>query len=136
MARKGENPSDMRSESERVRSRGRGDPVEQEGSGRTVAPERALRERVVTTLRSEPEWSNADITVDVRGTCVWLTGSVDTINAKYQVEQSVKRVRGVESIVNDLSIRVGNALEEFSRNTDAARLREQLRRAPEATSGR
>jgi osmotically-inducible protein OsmY len=104
--------------------------VEQEGSGRTVAPERALRERVVTTLRSEPEWSNADITVDVRGTCVWLTGSVDTINAKYQVEQSVKRVRGVESIVNDLIIRVGNALEEFSRNTDAARLREQLRRAP------
>jgi hypothetical protein len=52
------------------------------------------------------------------------------MNAKYQVEQSVKRVRGVESIVNDLSIRVGNALEEFSRNTDAARLREQLRRAP------
>jgi hypothetical protein len=60
---------------------------------------------------------------------VWLRGSVDTINTKHRLEEIVKRVRGVEVVENDLRIRVGEALEEFTRNADAARLREDLYRA-------
>ena len=128
MARKGDKPNDIRSEAERVRARGRGGPIADETSGEAIAPERELRKRVLVTLQGEPEWLNAAIEVDVRGTTVLLKGSVDTVNAKYKVEETVKRVRGVERIENDLAIRVGEALEEFTRNADAARLRDELRR--------
>jgi osmotically-inducible protein OsmY len=128
MAHKGDKPNDMRSEAERVRARGHGSPFGFEPSGEPVAAERDLRQRVLVTLQGEPEWANAAIEVDVRGTTVWLKGSVDTVNAKYRVEETVKRVRGVEEIENDLAIRVGEALEEFTRNADAARLRDELRR--------
>ena len=136
MAQKGDKPRDMRSESERVRSRGHGEPFGSEPSGEGVASEKALRQRVIRTLQGEPEWSNATIDVDVRGSTVWLKGSVDTVNAKYQVEETVKRVRGVEGIENDLTIRVGEALEEFTRNADAARLRDELRRGATARDER
>ena len=132
MAQKGDKPRDMRSESERVRSRGHGEPFSGDPSGGRVASETALRQRVLVTLQGEPEWSNATIEVDVRGATVWLKGSVDTVNAKYQVEETVKRIRGVEEIENDLTIRVGEALEEFTRNADAARLRDELRRGATA----
>jgi hypothetical protein len=79
-------------------------------------------------LQGEPEWNNVTIDVDVRGSTVRLKGCVDTINAKYRVEQVVKTVRGVEAIENDLGIRVGEALEEFTRNADVARLRDELGR--------
>ncbi len=128
MARKGDGARDVRSESERVRPRGHGEPFGNEPTGEPIASERALRERVLVTLQGEPEWFNAEIDVDVRGPIVWLKGSVDTVNAKYRVEEIVKKVRGVESIENSLSIRVGEALEEFTRNADAARLRDALRR--------
>ncbi len=128
MAHKGDKPNDMRSEAERVKPRAHGRPFGVEPSGEPVASERDLRQRVLVTLQGEPEWPNAAIEVDVRGTTVWLKGSVDTVNAKYRVEETVKRVRGVEKIENDLAIRVGEALEEFTRNADAARLRDQLRR--------
>ena len=128
MAHKGDKPNDMRSEAERVKPRAHGRPFGVEPSGEPVASERDLRQRVLVTLQGEPEWPNAAIEVDVRGTTVWLKGSVDTVNAKYRVEETVKRVRGVEKIENDLAIRVGEALEEFTRNADAARLRDELRR--------
>jgi len=128
MAHKGDKPNDMRSEAERVKPRAHGSPFGVEPSGEPVASERDLRQRVLVTLQGEPEWPNAAIEVDVRGTTVWLKGSVDTVNAKYRVEETVKRVRGVEKIENDLAIRVGEALEEFTRNADAARLRDELRR--------
>jgi len=127
MARKGNRPVDIRSQSERVRPRGHGAPCGEEAAGESRGAERALRERVLQTLRGEPEWGNSSIDVDVRGATVWLKGSVDTINSKYSVEQAVKRVRGVEVIENDLRIRVGEALEEFSRNVDAGRVRDQSR---------
>lgn len=128
MARQGDKPSDMRSEAERVGARAHGDPFRKDASGEARAPERALRDRVLITLKGEPEWANAEIDVDVRDSTVWLKGSVDTINTKYRVEEIVKRVRGVETIENDLSIRVGEALEEFTRNADVARLRDELGR--------
>lgn len=84
---------------------------------------------MLVTLRGEPEWSNAEIQVDAWGVTVSLTGSIDTINAKYRIEEAVKRVRGVEAVENNLTIRVGEALEEFTRNTDAARLRDDLNRS-------
>jgi len=128
MASDGDNPSDMRSESERVRPRAGGERFEPDSSGAPTAPERALRARVLVTLQGEPEWNNVTIDVDVRGSTVRLKGCVDTINAKYRVEQVVKTVRGVEAIENDLGIRVGEALEEFTRNADVARLRDELGR--------
>jgi osmotically-inducible protein OsmY len=128
MARKGETPGDMRSQSERVRPRAHGDPFGQESRGERNAQEEALKRRVVVTLEGEPEWATASVEVDVRDETVWLRGSVDTINTKYRVEEIVKRVRGVEVVENDLRIRVGEALEEFTRNADAARLREDLYR--------
>lgn len=128
MARKGGKPIDIRSQSERVRPRGHGSPFGQEPSGALLAAEKALRERVVVTLQGESEWNSSDIEVDVRGATVWLKGSVDTINSKYRLEEVVKRVRGVDTIENDLRIRVGNALDEFTRNIDAARLRDELRK--------
>ncbi len=128
MAREGDNPSDMRSESERVRPRAGGDPFETDSTRLAGAPERALRQRVLVTLQGEPEWANSTIDVDVRDSTVWLKGSVDTINTKYRVEEIVKRVRGVEAIENDLLIRVGEALDEFTRNADVARLRDELGR--------
>lgn len=128
MAHKGDKPNDMRSEAERVRPRAHGAPFGTEPSGEPVASERDLRQRVLVTLQGEPEWLNALIEVEARGATVWLKGSVDTVNAKYRVEEAVKRVRGVDKIENDLAIRVGEALEEFTRNADAARLRDALRR--------
>lgn len=128
MARKGGKPIDIRSQSERVRPRGHGSPFGQEPSGELLAAEKALRERVVVTLQGESEWNTSDIEVDVRGATVWLKGSVDTINSKYRLEEVVKRVRGVDTIENDLRIRVGNALDEFTRNIDAGRLRDELRK--------
>jgi hypothetical protein len=80
---------------------------------------------VLVALQGEPEWSNATINVEARDSTVWLKGSVDTMNAKYRLEEVVKRVRGVESIENELAIRVGEALEEFTRNADVARLRDE-----------
>lgn len=129
MARKGETPRDMRSQSERVRPRAHGAPFGHERRGERNAQEEALQQRVVGTLQGEPEWANVSVEVDVRDNTVWLRGSVDTINTKYRLEEIVKRVRGVEVVENDLRIRVGEALEEFTRNADAARLREDLYRA-------
>jgi osmotically-inducible protein OsmY len=129
MARKGEAPRDMRSQSERVRPRTHGVPFGQDSPGERNAQEEALQQRVMVTLEGEPEWANVSVEVDVRGDTVWLRGSVDTINTKYRLEEIVKRVRGVEVVANDLRIRIGEALEEFTRNADAARLREDLYRA-------
>lgn len=128
MARGGDEPRDIRSQAERVGPRAHGAPFGEEPSGEPLGPEKALQDRVLVTLQGEPEWFNSDIEVDVRGTTVWLKGSVDTINSKYRVEEMVKRVRGVEAIENGLSIRVGEALDEFTRNVDAGRLRDELRR--------
>ncbi|MEY4669348.1 MAG: hypothetical protein RL518_2047 [Pseudomonadota bacterium] len=129
MARKGGRPSDMRSQAERVRPRGHGSPFSKGARGEPSASDKSLRDRVLVTLRGEPEWSNAEIQVDAWGVTVSLTGSIDTINAKYRIEEAVKRVRGVEAVENNLTIRVGEALEEFTRNTDAARLRDDLNRS-------
>lgn len=135
MARKGETPRDIRSQSERVRPRLHSDPFGQESRAERSARDEALQRRVMITLEGEPEWATASIEVDVRDATVWLRGSVDTINTKYRLEEIVKRVRGVEVVENDLRIRVGEALEEFTRNADAARLREDLYRASQHNRG-
>jgi hypothetical protein len=55
------------------------------------------------------------------------------MNTKYRLEELIKRVDGVKNIENNLKVRVGEALEEFSRSADAARLREARVRAPKRT---
>jgi hypothetical protein len=147
MAKKSDLPNDYRSESERVRHRPDGPPPEREHShgGRTpkrvtdkdiaaspVAktthahnldslPDQLLKQGVLDILASEPELRSADLSVDVQNGVVFLTGTVDTINMKYHAEHTAKRVHGIESVENRLKIRVGNALDEFTRGSDGIR---------------
>ncbi len=147
MAKKSDLPNDYRSESERVRNRPDGAPPEREHSrgGRTPkkvtdpdieasavtktthahrldsSPDQLLKQGVIDTLASEPELRTADLTVDVQNGVVFLTGTVDTVNTKFHAEHTAKRVHGVNSVENHLKIRVGNALDEFTRGSSGIR---------------
>jgi hypothetical protein len=147
MTKKGDAPNDYRSESERVRHRSDGPPPQREHTrgGRTPqkvadqnieasgvaktthahglesSPDQLLRQGVLDLLSSEPELHTGDLTVDVQNGVVFLTGTVDTINTKYHAEHTAKRVHGVESVENRLKIRVGNALDEFTRGSSGIR---------------
>lgn len=152
MARKGDRGVDFRSESERVKPRAGGSPFGDESTSSGASPQsvphaggnpaalvkggasekdrltvdRALQEEIVSQLSLQPESATCEIVVEVRDRVVALTGSADTINAKYRIEEIAKRVDGIERVENNLGIRVGEALEEFTRNADAARLREAV----------
>jgi osmotically-inducible protein OsmY len=98
-------------------------------SDETLSPNRRLLKHIVLALSSEAELSASDITVEVRGRKVLLTGNVDTINSKYRAEETVGRLHGVDHIENQLAVRLGEALDEFTRGADASRLREDLARS-------
>lgn len=87
-----------------------------------------IRNEVCERLMIDPEVDASDIAIDVKEGTVWLSGTVDTRNTRFYVEDLVDRVLGVTQVVNRLKIRLGRALEEFTRSDDAARLREQLAR--------
>lgn len=161
MARKGDEGSDYRSEAERIGPRADRKVQEQisstsgsnpahvipvhplsasrehmltKGGGEhTLTPDKALQEQIVSRLSMEPEASTSQIIVEVKDGSVSLSGSADTINAKYRIEELTKRIQGVQCVENNLSVRIGEALEEFTRNTDAARLREGLARGSKLT---
>lgn len=147
MVRGGDTPRDYRSEAERVKARSDGSSFDAEYHRGKRAPERvegehatrfeeaedrelseqklwsdqAIRQRVVDTLGMEPWVSTSDITVEVEKGVVLLTGSVDTINTKYRAAEIAKRFAGVVQVDNQLKIRVGNALDEFTRGVDTIR---------------
>lgn len=148
MVRGGDNPRDFRSEAERVKARSdtpsfdteyhRGkrapDRVEaqhtqrfEDAEARELAEQKlwsdqSIRQKVVDALGMEPSVSTSDITVEVEGGVVLLTGSVDTINTKYRTAEIAKRFAGVVQVDNQLEIRVGDALDEFTRGFDAVRM--------------
>jgi hypothetical protein len=147
MAKKGDTPQDYRSEAERIRPRPAGSLFKEEPeslpgeiervvhgtyreihSDESLSPSRLLLKRVVRALSSETDLSTSDITVEVRGHTVLLTGSVDTMNTKYRAEETVKRLEEVAHIENQLAVRLGDALDEFTRGADASRLREEFAR--------
>ena len=123
MARKGTNSQDYRSEAERIGPRSDTTSIPEE----TVShvSDHVLREVIRKRLVIEPELATSEVHVEVGGGTVILSGSTDTLNTKYRIEELVKRVDGVQKIENNLSIRVGEPIEEFSRDSDAARLRQQ-----------
>ena len=130
MARRGTEGRDFRSESERVKPRTGGISLNDESSQSEKLSDRVLRRVITERLSVEPELATCDVQVDVRQGTVIVNGSADTMNSKYRLEELIKRVDGVHTIENNLKVRVGEALEEFSRSADAARLREARVRAP------
>jgi hypothetical protein len=125
MARKGTDAKDYRSEAERVGPRSDEPSLTRDPAPGTRSSDRIMEEIIRTRLSIEPELATSEVTVEVRGNNVALTGSADTINSKQRIEELVKRIDGVQKVDNNLSIRVGESLEEFSRSADAARLREE-----------
>ena len=123
MARKGTNSQDYRSEAERIGPRSDTLSAPEETASRVS--DHVLKEAILKRLAIEPELATSEVLVAVGGGTVVLTGTSDTLNSKYRIEELVKRVEGVQKIENNLSVRVSEPLEEFSRDSDAARLRQQ-----------
>ena len=130
MARKGTEGRDYRSESERVKPRSSGVSFNDESSQPETISDRMLQRVITERLNFEPESATSEVHVDVREGTVIVTGSADTMNTKYRLEELIKRVAGVKKIENGLKVRLGETFEEFSRSADAARLREARVRAP------
>ena len=130
MARRGTEGGDYRSESERIKPRTSERSLQDESAPPETLSDRILQRVVCDRLSLEPELATSDVQVDVREGTVIVNGSADTMNTKYRLEELIKRVEGVKNIENNLKVRVGEALEEFSRSADAARLREARVRAP------
>jgi hypothetical protein len=149
MVRGGDSPRDYRSEAERVKARSDMPSFETEYHRGKRAPSRVedshpqrfeeadaqgfseqklwsdqtIRQKVVDTLGMEPWIATSDVAVEVEGGVVLLTGSVDTINTKYRAAEIAKRFAGVEQVDNQLKIRVGDALDEFTRGVEQIRPR-------------
>jgi HSP20 family molecular chaperone IbpA len=154
MTRKGRSPNDYRSEAERVHARPDVPSFDPTGSRAGRAPEyvtphggvrygpeappnsdeenpdKVQRRAIVELLSEEPEFSTSDVTVEVQGGVVVLSGSVDTINTKYRAEEISKRVAGITSVNNQLTVRVGNAMDEHMRGSAASRIHDQSSRTP------
>lgn len=64
-----------------------------------------LKEELSERLRDDPRIDASDITVDVTGGRVSLSGEVDSRRTKHQVEDLVDGCRGVQEIDNRLRIR-------------------------------
>lgn len=147
MVRGGDNPQDFRSEAERVGARPDAPSFNTEyhrgaREARRVETKRAARfesaetrkmalgsaqsdqvikQQVIDALNMEPSATSSDVTVDVEDGVVLLEGSVDTINTKYRASELAKRLAGVTEVDNRLAIRVGEALDEFTRGVDEIR---------------
>jgi hypothetical protein len=149
MTRKGEAPNDYRSEAERIRARAEDPSFDQEYSSQGRAPERVAplrggrygpeeprvpddenpdktkRQAIVRLLAMDPEFASSEIVVEVQKSEVLLRGSVDTMNTKYRAEEISKRVAGVAAVNNQLSVRVGGAMDEFTRGSAVTRLHDE-----------
>jgi osmotically-inducible protein OsmY len=64
-----------------------------------------IKKDVEEELKWSPDVDETDIAVKVTGGEVTLTGFVDDYFEKYQAEASVKRVKGVAALANDIEIR-------------------------------
>lgn len=63
-----------------------------------------LKELICERLTEDHGIDASDITVDVTGQSVKLTGSIDNRRAKYEVEELIERVGGVKDIDNQLKV--------------------------------
>jgi osmotically-inducible protein OsmY len=80
-----------------------------------------VRDAVVRQLDWDPEVDAGAIGVTARDGVVTLTGFIDTYTGKLAAERSVKRVRGVRGVANDVEVRLRMARTDADVATDVVR---------------
>ncbi len=73
--------------------------------------DRELRMDVLAELSWDPSIREEDIATAVKDGVVTLAGTVDTYAQRYDAERAIERVKGVEEIVNDLTVKLPGAME-------------------------
>lgn len=68
-----------------------------------------LKEIICERLSDDPDIDASEITVNVTGATVTLTGTVDSRSAKYAVEEMLANCGGVKDVDNQLRVRTGLA---------------------------
>jgi len=69
-------------------------------------PDNQLKQDIETELEWDPKVNAAQIGVSVDGGVVTLLGSVDTYAAKWAAEDATKRVSGVRTVAQDLTVKI------------------------------
>jgi len=65
----------------------------------------SIRDQVMVHLASDPVVKGGNIVVVVKDGVVTLSGAVDSDQARHKAEKLAKRVKGVKSVVNQLTIK-------------------------------
>jgi len=65
-----------------------------------------LKQDIETELRWDPKLNSAQIGVTVEGGAVTLLGTVDTYPQKWAAEDATKRVSGVRTLAQDLTVKI------------------------------
>lgn len=68
-------------------------------------PDMELRHEVFEALNWDPAVSGADVDVQVENGVVTLTGQLPSTAMRHAVECTVRRVKGIKSLVNKLTVR-------------------------------
>lgn len=68
-------------------------------------PDMELRHEVFAALNWDPAVSGADVDVRVENGVVTLTGQLASPAMRHAVECAVRRVQGIKSLVNELTVR-------------------------------
>jgi hypothetical protein len=76
--------------------------------GYTRSDER-LKEVICEKLTDDPMIDASEISIEVTGQTVKLTGTVDDRSTKYEIEELVERCGGVQDIDNQLRVRSGSS---------------------------
>jgi len=69
-----------------------------------------LKQDIETELRWDPKVNAAEIGVTVNEGVVSLLGTVDTYAEKWAAEDATKRVSGVRTVAQDLTVKIRKAL--------------------------
>lgn len=64
-----------------------------------------LKEMICERLTDDPAIDASDVTIEVTGQCVKLTGTVDDRSTKYEIEELVENFGGVKDIDNQLRVK-------------------------------
>lgn len=73
--------------------------------GNTVMSDKQLQESVLDALDFEPSINCAQIGVTVENAAVTLRGHVESYAQKHMVEKTVRRVKGVRAVADELEVR-------------------------------
>ena len=65
----------------------------------------SIRDEVMVHLASDPVVKGGNIDVNVKDGAVTLKGAVDSDQARHKAEKLAKHVKGVRSVVNQLTIK-------------------------------